>query len=146
MEGTWIEIAAIIVGFVIRLALPLLLTLLLAWLLRRLDARWQREAEAEAAARAERSPALEARGDGPAAAGLPAAAGPMAGQPKCWQIRRCPPEQRQTCPAYSRPDAYCWEVFQPNGRPAEKCLKCTVWQQLHAGPNGEADLALDLKV
>jgi acetyl esterase/lipase len=118
MEGTWIEIAALVMGFLIRLGLPLLLTLLLAWLLRRLDARWQREAEAEAAETA-------------SAAGLPTAQVAAALRPPCWEIRQCPPEQRQTCPAYNRPDTPCWEVYRPNGRPSEKCLKCVVWQQWH---------------
>jgi hypothetical protein len=112
MEGTWIEIAAVVVGFLIRLALPLLLTLLLAWSLRRLDARWQREAAEEAAG---------------AVAAATGATAPRA----CWEIRQCGAEQRQACPAYNRPDTPCWEVFQSNSHPSRKCLKCIVWRQWH---------------
>lgn len=46
MENTLIEIAAVLLGFLIRLGIPIGLTILLTLFLRWLDKRWQTEAEA----------------------------------------------------------------------------------------------------
>jgi hypothetical protein len=64
MEGV-----AVLVGLVLRLGVPLGLTALLGWWLKRLDARWQREAEA-----------------GQAAQRIAASTTP------CWEVLGCPTE------------------------------------------------------
>jgi len=80
------------------------------WLLRCLDARWQ--AEAREAQRA--------------------APTPVAAQPglRCWELRRCPPERRDVCPAYLQPAIPCWQHFRVgDGHLKEACLDCEIFRQ-----------------
>ena len=87
-------------GLVLRLALPIAVTLVLIYFLRKLDARWQLEAELQPA--------------------------PVQ-KPECWKIKDCSPEQRRECPAFSAPRP-CWQVFRlPNGYLREKCMSCKVF-------------------
>ena len=91
---------ALTVALFVRLALPIVITLVLVFILRKLDARWQEEAQHEP---------------------------PMVEKPECWKIKGCSPEQRKNCPAFSSHQP-CWQVFrQPNGYLNEKCLICNVF-------------------
>lgn len=108
MEDTFIEIAAVIFGFLIRLGIPFGLTILLSLLLRWLDKRWQMEAEALSAIKATKALDLMART-----------------QP-CWQIHNCPPRLRNACQAYANPDTPCWELFRIDGRLKPACKGCKV--------------------
>jgi hypothetical protein len=93
-------------GLLLRLALPLAATVLTVWLLRRLDARWQREAEQQ----------------GWSAAGMPLAT-------PCWQIRQCSAARRADCPAYQQSHVPCWQVFRSSsGQLREGCLDCAVFR------------------
>lgn len=91
---------ALSLGLVLRLALPIAVTLVLVYLLRRLDARWQLQAELQ----------------------------PVTIQkPECWKINGCSAEQRQECVAFSTP-LPCWQVFRlPNGYLREECISCKVF-------------------
>lgn len=96
----------VVLGFVMRLAVPLALTIVLALWLRRMDTQWQQEG-------ARRQP--------------PAAVAP------CWEQRGCPPEQRGECAAFAQPDTPCWQVFRAAGgelKPA--CLTCAVFRDAPA--------------
>jgi hypothetical protein len=91
---------ALTLALLARLALPIVITLGLVFFLRKLDARWQEEAQHDV-------PTIE--------------------KPECWKTKGCSPEQRKNCPAFSSPQP-CWQVYrQPNGYLNEKCLTCKVF-------------------
>ena len=95
-----------LLGAALRLGLPLGITALVVWLLRRLDARWQMEAERERAR-------------------IPATATPSA---PCWVARNCPAGRRAICPAYLNPALPCWQLFRDQqGQLREACLGCEVF-------------------
>ncbi len=90
---------AVVLGLMVRLAIPILATALVVAFLRRLDSRWQSEA---------RYAPLKVE------------------KPHCWKIRGCAPAEREVCPAPQSP-VPCWQVFRlPNGYLREKCLTCDV--------------------
>ena len=97
---TLISSLYIIAGVLLRLAIPIAGTVLLIFFLRRLDARWQAEAELQ----------------------------PLTvGKPECWKTKGCEPAQIKNCPASTSPMP-CWQVHrQPNGYLNEKCLSCEVF-------------------
>ena len=108
MEITFIEVVAIVFGFLIRFGIPIAITVLISLFLKWLDKRWQKEAEAdfaESAARAERM-----------------------GQERqpCWEIHGCPPNLRKNCKAYQQPETPCWEIFRANGQLKPACKTCKV--------------------
>jgi hypothetical protein len=91
---------ALTLALLARLALPIVITLVLVFFLRKLDARWQEEAQHE-------PPTVE--------------------KPECWKSKGCSAEQRANCPAFSSSQP-CWQVYrQPNGYLNEKCLTCKVF-------------------
>ena len=95
----------LLLGVALRLAVPALLTTLLVRWLRRLDARWQAEAE--------RARAHE----------------PVVVTPPCWETRQCSEAQRAQCPAYQHTGAPCWQIKrQRTGQLPEQCLDCTVFR------------------
>lgn len=90
----------ILLGFFLRLAIPILGTVLLIFLLRKLDARWQVEAERQ-------SMAFD--------------------KPQCWKIKGCAPAQVEKCPG-ARSTLPCWQVYRlPNGYLNEECINCEVF-------------------
>ncbi len=87
-------------GVLVRLALPIALTLVLVYFLRKLDERWQAEANHLSS---------------------------LIQKPECWKIKGCSEEQREDCAAFNSP-LPCWQVFRlPNGYLAEKCISCKVF-------------------
>ncbi|SRR6266540_14155 len=102
----------ILAGFILRLAVPIAGTILLIFLLRKLDARWQAEAELQPT---------------------------PVNKPDCWKIKGCTPEQIENCAAVASP-LPCWQVFRlPNGYLNEDCITCKVFIEapvptLHAEP------------
>ncbi len=46
--------------------------------------------------------------------------------PRCWELRDCPPETRDPCPAYRQPQLPCWQAVKQasRGRIQSKCLDC----------------------
>lgn len=97
---TIISILAVLMGIIVRLAIPLAVTALLIILFRKLDACWQAEAELQP---------------------LPVY------KPECWKIKGCAPDQIKNCAANISP-LPCWQVFRlPNGYLREACLTCKVF-------------------
>lgn len=95
-------VLTIIIGVVLRIGIPAAVTALLFFLLRRLDNRWQKEAEA-----------------------IPV----ISSQRPCWEIKGCSEEKRRNCPAFSRAGVPCWQVFRTkNGLLREECLGCDVFR------------------
>jgi hypothetical protein len=103
---TLTAVANVVVGVLVRLGVPLLLTAGAIWLLRRLDARWQREAE--------QTRTLV----------------PQVPVARCWEERNCPPERAVHCPAYQDQSQPCWQTFRDGqGNLQERCLACQLFQQ-----------------
>ena len=89
-----------IAGLLLRLAIPIAATILVVILLRKLDKRWQAEAEFQPVT-------IE--------------------KPECWKIKGCLPEQIENCKGAQSP-LPCWQVFrQPNGYLQEECISCKVF-------------------
>lgn len=100
------EYYIILAGVLLRIAIPLLVLLGLAILLGRMDARWKRES------------LRQAKDDLPVATVETSA---------CWDVKRCSPEERASCPA-TRSDEPCWQVFRKeNGDFDSDCQKCDVF-------------------
>ena len=96
---TIISLLAILVGLLVRLAIPIAITALLIIVLRKLDARWQVEAQ--------KPVTIE--------------------KPECWKAKGCPPEQVANCKGATSP-LPCWQAYRlPNGYLREECLSCKVF-------------------
>ncbi len=97
-------IVTFLVGLLLRLGIPIGITALLIWILKRLDERWQIEAECERS-------------------------GVRVGNPGCWEINQCPPERRESCDAYRHPEMPCWQFYRlrNHGQLLERCLSCKVF-------------------
>jgi hypothetical protein len=101
---------ALLTGFGIRIVVPLLLTVLLVVFLRRIDAHWQEESIQLGTDEAGREFWAKTA------------------QTPCWEVRNCPPEKRESCPAYAHQEFPCWQVFRsPDGPLKEACLDCAVF-------------------
>ncbi len=111
----WIDVfVALTVALLLRFGVPLGLTGVLIWWLRKLDLRWQAEAEETRHVQ------------------LAAATAQLA---HCWEVRGCTPEMRASCPAYQRNDLPCWQVMRlATGRLPERCFDCKVFRDAPA-PN-----------
>ncbi len=103
-----LEIFEILVGGLLRFALPLVITLLVASFLKRLDDRWRVENLRETMA----------------AAGV---SGPVQNL-RCWEAHGCSPERRDQCRANQNPDQPCWESFRVNGHLQNACKRCAFRQ------------------
>ncbi|MGD8605421.1 MAG: hypothetical protein PVF49_12710 [Anaerolineales bacterium] len=111
MEG-WIGTLSVLGGLLLRFGVPIAITALLAWALRRLDARWQLDAERQLAAQA--APAYNP-------------------SKPCWQVHQCSQEKRKDCPAYKDPNSPCWQHFRNSrGELPQRCLGCDVFKQAPA--------------
>lgn len=95
------SLLAILIGLLVRLAIPIAVTVLLIYFLHKLDSRWQTEAQ------------------------LPVAVE----KPKCWDIKGCTPEQMKNCIA-GKSSLPCWQVYRlPNGYLREECISCDVFRE-----------------
>ena len=90
----------LLIGLLLRLAIPIAATLLVIYILRRLDQRWQAEAKLQPV---------------------------QVERPECWKIKDCSAEQVKDCAA-ARSQLPCWQVKRlPNGYLNEDCLSCPVF-------------------
>ena len=102
------DIAALLLGLLLRYGVPIGITALLAWMLSRLDARWQEQAD---------------RRQAPLST-----LGAEVRQVRCWETTECSRDLRENCPAYAEPDVPCWQVFRKrDNRLREACLTCHVF-------------------
>ena len=61
----------------------------------------------------------------------------MAGGAHCWDMRGCPENSRNTCPAYARPDIPCWEARKlaiQSGPDGNGCAECNVYALVATRP------------
>jgi hypothetical protein len=94
-------VLVILLGLLVRLAIPILLTGLAVYGLKKLDEHWQSET-----------------------LNIPA----VMEKPECWNMLKCPPEARVVCAGFLSTQP-CWQVFQlPNGRLREACALCKVFR------------------
>lgn len=92
----------LLIGLVLRLALPIALTIFAIYSLRKLDARWQAEA-------GQQPPKI------------------MIEKPKCWEMKECPAKQRQACAVFTSSEP-CWQIWRThNGYLRAECLACQVF-------------------
>jgi len=97
---------AMILGILLRIAIPIIVTSLIVFFLKRLDERWKMETDT---------------------GGIQLV---TAGNAGCWEINNCPEDQRAGCKAYQNPDTPCWQVLRgKNGRLQEGCIGCDVFRQ-----------------
>jgi len=90
----------VVIGLLLRLAIPIAATLLVIYVLRKLDKRWQAEAE------------LQPLG---------------VEKTECWKVKGCSPEQIKNCSA-AKGNLPCWQVKRlPNGYLNNDCLSCPVF-------------------
>ena len=90
----------LLAGLLVRLAIPIAVTALVIYGLRKLDARWQAEAQ------------------------IPV----QVEKPKCWEIKGCAPEDVKNCIAGQSPMP-CWQAYRlPNGYLRDECLSCEVFR------------------
>jgi hypothetical protein len=103
--NTFASLFYLLVGLLLRLAIPITATLLVIYVLRRLDKRWQAEAELQPV---------------------------KVEKPECWKVKGCPPEQVKNCAA-ARSPLPCWQFKRlPNGYLSEDCLSCPVFTEAPA--------------
>lgn len=99
---TLISFLYIVAGLLLRLAVPILGTILLVFFLRKLDKRWQVEAELH-------PQVME--------------------KPECWKTQGCSSQQIENCEAH-KSELPCWQVYRlPNGYLHEECLSCQVFTE-----------------
>ena len=126
MDGAMIQIAGVVGLFFLRLIVPLTIMFAVGYWLRRLDAKWQAEAEARQK--------TAQRGQPVALQSLPLAADDV-GQlirERCWDLRRCASTKRAQCPAFAQPDVLCWQAReQAEGQLPAKCSGCELYAQDH---------------
>ncbi len=112
---TSVEILGLVGLFILRLAVPITITAMIVYGLRRLDARWQAEAEAEA------HHALQIA--------LPPPPTVRVATKPCWECNGCPEELRRNCPAYQLAALPCWLArLRVEGRLPAKCYGCKQFQ------------------
>ena len=99
----WLKAIANLVAVIgLRFLIPVAVTISIVYILRKLDARWQAEAEERFSHSA---PVLEG--------------------PRCFDVKNCSPEQKAKCIAANQSQP-CWQVFrnENNGLLKEKCISC----------------------
>ena len=109
--------------FILRLGVPLAIIMLIGYGLRKLDAKWQAEAqaqlEAEQAAKQHKAePDLEFY---------------TVIDPPCWVQKNCPETIKLGCPALRAPDIPCWMArYRAEGAIPDKCYACKLFSRRQA--------------
>ncbi len=99
----WLEaLTTIITTIGIRFIIPIVVTIGIIYILRKLDTRWQAEAEEHV---------------------IPITT--MLEGPRCFDVKKCSPAQRAKCTAANQTEP-CWQVFRQtnNGLLKDECLSC----------------------
>jgi hypothetical protein len=106
---TFYSVFIVLGMFLLRLGLPLTITIAVAYGLRRLDARWEAEAQAQQLAT---NPQVDLR--------------PV--EQPCWVVKNCPESLYTQCIAYHHSDQPCWMVFNRSmGVTPSRCFKCALF-------------------
>jgi hypothetical protein len=103
MMDTINPVLAVLAAAMLRLALPVAITAIGIYFLRRLDIRWQTEAEGQLLL-------------------------PVVEKTKCWEIHNCSDEDKENCAGYKSEEP-CWQAHRKaNGYLQEDCIGCEVFQ------------------
>lgn len=106
------EILAVVGLFVLRLGVPLAITLVVGYGLRRLDAKWEAEAQAK-------------RDQEEVPAGLKAL---KTTEKPCWELKGCDEASLARCPAYKFWDIPCWVArLRAAGWLPTECHNCELF-------------------
>lgn len=150
---TFTDTLVLIGMIVLRIGIPLAITAGLVYVLKRLDRKWEKEAQAQqglvreidrvaeqaaqlaatSTAQPARQPAKMAVTGRPGsfdAAGTPAPGlvARASGQP-CWETKNCPDAKVKACAAYKHPEQACWQArFQAEGKIPDQCPRCEIFQ------------------
>jgi hypothetical protein len=90
----------LLIGLLVRLAIPIAATLLVIYILRKLDNRWQAEADLQPV---------------------------QIEKTECWKVKGCSTDESKNCAAI-KSQLPCWQVKRlPNGYLNEDCLSCPVF-------------------
>jgi len=109
-----IAMLLVIAGLLLRIGIPIVVTAILVYALRRLDQKWQQEAE-----QVTRSEIGQIS---------------IFSQIRCWATHNCPQENRDKCPAFLENNTPCWQVYRDgSGDLRQKCLDCPVFSNVPAG-------------
>jgi hypothetical protein len=138
--------------FFLRFGIPIILMAGAAYFLKRLDARWEAEAQASRALEqaeqpgiAPQAPALPVRPTRrapapgplpnfiplPADRSVPLQPGMMmaAAQP-CWDVKGCSDNAKASCAAPANPAVPCWQArLDAEGKIPEQCVECDIFQR-----------------
>lgn len=107
-----VDVGVLIGMFALRLGVPILLTVAVCYGLDRLAAR----RAAELAARRQAKDSTFKQG------------AKVVRQLHCWEIKRCEPEVRESCPATQRQNVPCWLALQLAGQPlSDECRFCAMY-------------------
>lgn len=111
----WWQTAIILGMFMLRLVVPLAIVMLVGYWLRRLDAKWQAEAQALWDANRMQPEPVQSKFL------------ERLNQP-CWLVKGCDAATRSRCPAAQQPHLPCWLVWRsPDGRLPEPCYQCQIF-------------------
>jgi len=117
---TWMQIAAVIGMFILRLGVPLAITIGVAYWLGRLDAKWQAEALAR---KADAALARQEAGVEPVIEMFT-----LIDQPPCWEKKGCPDCVLVDCPAHQHAELPCWLArLRAEGRLPQSCYRCELF-------------------
>lgn len=137
----WLSTLGVIGLFILRLGVPLAITLAIGYCLRRLDAKWQAEAQAQRLmAQDEVQHGLEAESltvrekEVPGLGEIPGKRAELTlksfrinNQP-CWLLKDCPEASRLNCPAYQYPYLSCWMArYRATGQIPSQCYSCEIF-------------------
>ena len=101
----------ILLGILLRFAVPLAITFLVARFLRKLDRKWRDEAKLEK----EQSRLVFTN---------------LFQQQPCWEYNRCSGIRKAECLVYNQKQTPCWEVYRSNGTLKTACKTCKYRQQI----------------
>jgi hypothetical protein len=101
----------ILLGVLLRFAVPITITFLIARVLRNLDRKWREEAKLEQ----DQSRLVFAN---------------LFQQQPCWDYNHCSGIRKAECLAYNQKQVPCWELHRRNGSLSTACKTCNYRQQI----------------
>jgi hypothetical protein len=113
------EIVAVSALFILRLGIPLAVIVLITWGLKRLDGRWQADAEARHVSEAVTLGQITAL----------ATKAPLALEKPCWEYTNCSETKRACCAAFADSSLPCWMArLRSDGRLPGGCYGCALFR------------------
>lgn len=121
MEEWWLQTAAVVGMFVLRLGVPVAITVAVSYWLHRLDAKWKAEALARKA-----DTVVAAKQE--IGAFKPALATFKAIDQPCWLFNNCGEAAYSQCAAHDSPDLPCWMArLRAESRLPSGCPQCELF-------------------